>query len=334
MRSLANRRHLPITTSPAVAAALFSALLLFALASVAQLPGTMFGVIQDENGEPVPGVTIRITDPEAPDFEQVETSNKRGRYRLMLKNATKRYTFKLSKEGFQTVTLNGVKIPATKDTRRNFNMSSAAAAQAAAAEGGGDVDPEAAAKGGATKTYNDGVNALNAGDMDTALLYFESALEKDPSLGIAHAALAKVLVTKGEHAKALAAAERAVELEVDKSSLSQVFYAAYSALGEEEKAEATLAEMQASDPEKAGQNLFNEGAELYNGGNMAEAKAVFERLLAVDSEHPRAHYMIGMIYASESSNDKAKEHFEKFIELAPNDPEAATAQEMLKYLNN
>ncbi len=43
--------------------------------------------------------------------------------------------------------------------------------------------------------------------------------------------------------------------------------------------------------------------------------------------------MLGLCYVGEDNKEKAKEHLGKFLELAPNDPDAGTAQEMLKYLS-
>ena len=90
--------------------------------------------------------------------------------------------------------------------------------------------------------------------------------------------------------------------------------------------------MQAENPEKAGLNLYNRGADLYNVGQIAEAKAIFEQILQGQPNHAKTHYMLGLCYVSEDDKPKAKEHLSKFLELAPNDPDAATAQEMIKYL--
>ncbi len=45
----------------------------------------------------------------------------------------------------------------------------------------------------------------------------------------------------------------------------------------------------------------------------------------------RAHYTLGLIYSS-TDQAKAKYHFQKFVEMAPNDLEAASAKEMLNSL--
>jgi tetratricopeptide (TPR) repeat protein len=326
--------HLPRrqATTLALGAALgLSALLANASAASAQLPGTIYGQVMDEKGKPVPNVKITITDPERPDFKQEESSDSRGRFRIRLNNATVPYEFALTKDGYQEARMGGVKVPARGEVRRNFDMLTTEAALAAAAASGA-ADPEAAKRGAAADVYNQGVMALRAQDYDTAVALFQSALEKQPELGAAHAALARVYMEKQEHAKALEHANHAIALQADVDSMNQVLYSSHNALGNKEEAQKALAALKAANPEKASLNVFNEAVDLYNAGNMAEAKAGFEQVLGADPNHAKAHYLLGLVFVNEANNAKAAEHLQKFIELAPDDPDAATAKEMLQYL--
>lgn len=305
------------------------------IAAWAQLPGTLFGQVFDENEEAVEGVTITITNPEMPDFEQVESTDSRGRYRIFVANSLPQYTLEFKKEGYQSFTMPGVKIPARQRTRRNFTMRSQEAALAQMrAEGQLPEGEEAeeAAGGGLVKTYNEGVQALQVGDLGTAASRFEQVLEKQPENGAAHGGMARVYWKQEKWPQALEHAEKSVELNPEDTEINQVLYAAYSALGQQDKADEILAEMQALDPEKAGLNLYNRAADLYNAGQLAEAKQIFEAILQAQPDHAKTHYMLGLCYVSEGANDKAKEHLNRFLELAPNDPDATTAQEMLNYI--
>lgn len=327
------KSHLPgRTRNPAICAVLaIASLIAIAPAANAQLPGTIYGQVVDDKEQPVGDVKITITDPERPDFKQEEKSDSKGRFRIRLANATVPYEFALTKQGYQDVRMGGVKVPARGEVRRNFTMLTTEAALAAASAEG-RLDPEAAKKGEAADTYNQGVMALRAQDYDTALALFQSALEKQPDLGAAHAALARVYMEKKEHAKALEHAKHAIELQADVDSMNQVLYTSHNALGNTAEAQAALAALQAANPEKASQNVFNESVDLYNNGKMAEAKAGFEKVLAADPNNAKAHYLMGLVYVNESDNAKASEHLKKFLELAPDDPDAATAKEMLQYL--
>lgn len=295
----------------------------------AQAPGTMFGIIFDENDEPVPGVDIVVTDPERPDFHKEFTSDKRGHYKIRLTNVIIPYNISLSKEGYVTVNLTNVKIPAKREERRNLRMQTATAA---IASGEAEIDLEEAAKGSAIKVYNEGVQALNAGDAATAKMLFLDALDKKPDLGQAMAALARTHLQLEEYDEAVEWAQKAIDNDTETEAMTQVLYSSYSALGDEEKAHQALAKLKQADPEKASLNMFNEAADLFNAGDLEAAKAAFLKILETNPDHPKSHYMLGLCYVNSGENAKAKEQFERFLELAPDDPDAATAAEMVKYL--
>ncbi|HVR28554.1 MAG TPA: tetratricopeptide repeat protein, partial [Thermoanaerobaculia bacterium] len=299
------------------------AFLLAAGAAHAQLPGTMFGQVFDDQGQPIAGVKIVLTNPESPSFRQEETTDDRGRYTVFVASSLPAYTLQMSKEGFQPISLNGVKIPARQRTRRNFDLTPAAAAAAPTQQQG----EEAATGGGIVKIYNEGVLALNANDLVTAKAKFAEAIEKNSEYGQAYGGMARVLWKEEAWQEALDNALKSLELHPDDTEIHQVLYAAYSGLGQKDKADEILKRMQADNPEKAGLNLFNQGADLYNAGQVAEAKAIFEQILQTQPDHAKTHYMLGLCYVGEDDKAKAKEHLGRFLELAPDDPDAATAQE-------
>ena len=78
--------------------------------------------------------------------------------------------------------------------------------------------------------------------------------------------------------------------------------------------------------------LLNKGVALFNASKATEAIQVFERALKVDPTLAKTHYMLGLSYANSGDTAKAREHLAKFLEMAPNDENAATAKEMLTYL--
>ncbi len=320
--------------------------------AAAQLPGTVFGQIFDAStGEKLEGVQIIFTDPESADFRAEHLSGNNGRFRIMLKNVVKHersgFSVELKKEGYVTRRVGNVRIPARQETRLSqlsgggdWNLTSIDAAQQAQTALGGDlgaapeIDLEAQARGGAIKLYNQGSNALNSGDYDTAELLFVNALEKKADLISAMGGLARVYSHRGDHVRAVEYAEKVVEAGEDRENMNQILYAGYNALGMEDKAEAALASLQAADPEKAAKNVYNEAADLYNAGNIAEARVKLEQVVASNPSHPEALSMLGLCYAALSENDKALETFEKFLSVAPDHPEAATAQAMVDYFKS
>jgi Flp pilus assembly protein TadD len=79
-------------------------------------------------------------------------------------------------------------------------------------------------------------------------------------------------------------------------------------------------------------NPLNRGIELYNGNRIPEAAKVLEGVLQTDPKNARAHYMLGLCYTNTGDLARAKEHLETFLQLAPNDPEAQSARQMLAEL--
>lgn len=115
-------------------------------------------------------------------------------------------------------------------------------------------------------------------------------------------------------------------------SALQIKYQAYKALGDTAKMQQALADLQAADPEAALQDLYNQGVELFNGGRIGDAERPFSEVLDVDSQHARSHYMLGMCFVNSGKNEMAQEHLSTFVELAPDDDDAATARATLEYL--
>jgi cytochrome c-type biogenesis protein CcmH/NrfG len=70
----------------------------------------------------------------------------------------------------------------------------------------------------------------------------------------------------------------------------------------------------------------------YDANDSERAKDRFSKLLAISPGHARAHYYLGLLYVSDGVNDKAIAHLERFCQLAPEDPEAASATDLVTYL--
>jgi tetratricopeptide (TPR) repeat protein len=190
--------------------------------------------------------------------------------------------------------------------------------------GGGNLAP---------RYFNAGVGALNLGDRQTAKRKFQQALEQDPNLVEAHSALAVVLIQLEEFEAALQTADRALALEPDNARAKRMRYQALRFLGRDAEAKAAYDALDPKDRQEALTASYNQGVELFNAGETAKAMVLFEEIVANDPGYARAHFMLGLSYVNTGDNAKAKEHFNRFLALAPNDPDATTAKEMLSFLN-
>ena len=77
---------------------------------------------------------------------------------------------------------------------------------------------------------------------------------------------------------------------------------------------------------------FNRGMLLFEAGDNNGAIMEFQQVLQIDPDHARAHYRLGICYVNLDDCPLAKYHLQRFIELAPDDPEAGTAKDLLAYL--
>lgn len=189
--------------------------------------------------------------------------------------------------------------------------------------GGGDA---------AALFYNEGVAALRAGDRATAKTSFEQAVELDPELVPAIAVLAAMAMDEKRYADAAAGAERALALDAGDKRALQVRYDAYKALGDEAKAAEAFEALVGADPEGIFDDLYKRGIEAFNAGDAKAARELLSQALAVRAEHAKAHYHLALACTNLGESAAAKEHLERFLALAPDDPDAAAARDMLQYL--
>ena len=190
-------------------------------------------------------------------------------------------------------------------------------------------------KGGDTVAliYNAGVAAVKVGNYTTAKARFLEALELDPSLTAALSALAVIFTRDGDYQQAVEYAEKHLAVEPGHQRSLRIRWDAYRELGDEEKAAIAFKDLAAADPKVLAIELYNKGNDLFESGDTAAAIAEFERVIEIDPENARAHYRLGVCHVGAGNTDKAKMHLQKFIEMAPDDPEMGTAKDMLGYLN-
>ena len=180
--------------------------------------------------------------------------------------------------------------------------------------------------------YNEGVQAARVGDLKAARARFNEVLALDPSFTHALNGLAFVSMHEEKFQEAATTAEKVLAIAPEDPKALQVRYDAYRALGEEGKTKEALQALAAVNPKALIDQFFNQGVELFNNGDAAAAVEKFKAVLELDPEYASAHYRMGVAQVSAGDMAGAKAHLEKFLALAPDDPEAAAAKDMLSYL--
>ena len=184
----------------------------------------------------------------------------------------------------------------------------------------------------ATLLFNEGAEALKVGDLDSAQSRFEEALAAQPELHQATDALMIVYARKGDWAKAAAQAEQAIARDPANLRALRLRHEAYGHLGDQAKEKEAFDALAKADPGALAGALLDSGIAKFNANDTQAAIADLSRVVEIDPKRAIAHYYLGLCYTNTSKPDQAKTHLQRFLELAPDDPNAAGAREMLKYL--
>jgi tetratricopeptide (TPR) repeat protein len=182
----------------------------------------------------------------------------------------------------------------------------------------------------AVQVFNEGALASQAGDLALAVKKFRAALELNPEFKEAWAALSTVYYNQEDYSSSLAAAEKVLEVEPTNAQGLRMRYISYDAQNDLQQIPAALNAYAAIDPQGAAQILYQRADFDFRDGLHEPAQKALLKVLELDPDLARAHYTLGLTYAS-TDPAKAKMHLLKFVEMAPDDPEAPTAKEMADY---
>jgi len=142
----------------------------------------------------------------------------------------------------------------------------------------------------AIKSYNDGVQFNEQGDLSKAATAFRKALSLDPDFVEAHTNLGNVLKEQGKWKVAEKSYRRALALLPDNALL-----------------------------------LSNLGNALYHQNNLDEALKTLEQAINLDPGYALAQHNLGSVLMGMNNRDKAIECFKKAYQLMPETPEIGTS---------
>jgi tetratricopeptide (TPR) repeat protein len=183
----------------------------------------------------------------------------------------------------------------------------------------------------AKRVFNEGAIAYNAGDIATAIVKFQQAADLDPRLLQARLVLARIFLGEGSLSDALTRAQEAVAIDSTNEEALQIVYDSARRLGQTDVAAGALDGLAGINPEWAATGLFEIAVELYNAGKTEDAAQALVKVIAAKPDHARAHYLLGLALFNSGQQTPAIEHLNRFLELTPDDPDAAVARELLSY---
>lgn len=288
--------------------------------------GRVTGKVTDSAGNPVEGVIVTVTTSQIKNLKIPVKTDKNGQYGLIVNDATLRYHMKFEKEGYN---------PAERDEK--FKIGEATIidqkllkpSEAPASKGAASAAPSASDL--AAKSYNEGVDLMNAGDKEGAAKKFQEAAEKNPDLPQAWQALTTIAYEKKDWGKTLEYGQKATDLDPSDTNLYGILADAAIKSGDKKAAaewQKKYAEAHPDSPEI----LYNKGIDAYNKKNLKEAESMLTKAVEAKPDFALAHFWLGMTSFTLNKKAAAREHLEKYLELEPGGSEASTAKEILPLL--
>ncbi len=258
--------------------------------------GRIAGTVVDPEGNPIEGVEITV-NAIGFSFEATRTTNKKGRFTLLLMDATKDYTIRFDKEGFMT--LEEPLDPPLGDTmRQTWTLIPGQGGGSGVGQAAAEVPSEAAARGQAGRKYAQGMEAFEQENYATARQRFEEVIELEPDLPEAHTALAMVMLRQESWEEALAQSDKVLTLRPDDVMALKVKYEAYKGMGDVEMEDALLdklMEVSESDEELA-RLAFNSGVAKVQAGDLDSAVRRFEQVKELSPTLMPAYSALARVY--------------------------------------
>jgi len=276
--------------------------------------GRLVGTVLDPDGKPVADVTIVATCESVPSFREIETTNKRGVFKLDFDYLDVIYNLVFSKNGYHTFT-----------SEQTWSLEGKTLQEFLIHPGEDTVDgaPIASTSSEAVSAYNAGVDLYNTKDMDAAEAKFLEALEHDPELHQAWAALSKIYIKQEQYQKAVDATEKAIALGSTDEDVWRARWDAYRNLGDEVKTAEAL-----DDLEKAGLRkeearlLHNDAVALTKTGDYEAAFDMFEKALEVDPNSMSTLLGFAMTAGELGRHKEATEAAKKILNAEPDHEQA------------
>ncbi|HXV63046.1 MAG TPA: tetratricopeptide repeat protein [Vicinamibacteria bacterium] len=297
--------------------AILVALVASSASAFAQQRSRLRGKVVDSGGNPVAGAEVRAENPVSMPAVLNRKSNKKGEF-VFNGVQVGEWTLLVSADSF---------IPSQAKVQVGVNENVEITITLENAQGSALL----ATSGKAQEEIEQARQRFDAGDFEGAIGLYNELLAKAPEVYQIHFNLALAHEKNGDFEEA---AEHFVAfLEHEPSSFDAALRAANAFSRAEDKEKAVTyyrraAEIQPQDAVV----YFNLGLALFDLERLDDAVGAFERTLSLDSRFADAHYMLANIHVRNRDLERARASYEKFLELAPDSPNAEAARTALEQL--
>jgi Tfp pilus assembly protein PilF len=302
---------------------------------VAGGPTMIRGKVVDAAGNPLPGVAVRAAA-DGLDTPVTASTKKKGTFALRVPDwdATYRVTFTL--DGYTTAEATVRQDP---DNPPPVTITMTELSEQAPPPAPTPTPPptDAAAPSvseqriAAIPVFNEGVDALDADDLGTALAKFQRAAEIDPDYAEAYRAIAAVAMRTKEYAVAADAAETYLGFEPDNPEAIGTAYYSELMIGDTDRMAASARRLAEINPEVVSNELVQHSVALFENNQSVQSRALLEVILDLEPDLPQAQLQLGLTCNALGDVSCARTALSRFLELAPDDPNAPTAEALLEY---
>jgi len=166
---------------------------------------------------------------------------------------------------------------------------------------------------------------------DEARAIYEKLLAENPDVYVLNKSIGNCYFASENYEKALECYMKVFDKQPDRADVIASIAHAYNNWGKKDRA----AEWYKKVPLDQIQDIdtaYNAGVVLYNSGNVAEAAKYFKKAVEVDKEFADGYYQLGMASVALNKSEEAVEALKKFLQLAPESPQAAAARSVIEAL--
>lgn len=173
--------------------------------------------------------------------------------------------------------------------------------------------------------------------MSAAIPYLEKERALDAANVEVHKRLVAAYTDAGRKPDARAALDAWLAAHPEDSEALIALAAIKSEEGKFAEAEDLFQRVAAADPTNAHTMFFNAGASIMSRSSLTaedrkRAAAAFRKAVELDPNYARAHLELAYVLIGLGDKAGAREHFQKFLDLAPGDPRAGEAKGMIEAL--
>ena len=183
--------------------------------------------------------------------------------------------------------------------------------------------------------YMLGKMAYQGGRAAEAIVDLEAEVTAHPDDAASQATLGMAYREAGRNSDAVKLYEGVVVRDPQNADALVSLAAVYAKMGDLKKSEETYAKVAAIDPNQSDQVYFKVGKAIADQQDLSDSERnraadAFRKALERNPRHAKAHRELAYTLIGLGKTEEAKGHFQSYLEMTPNAPDAATIKQFLK----